>query len=427
VGKRRLLLGPVTAALIAVACAKDEPPPEARFPPGFFWAVATAAHEGEGGDAVSDWAAFEAMGKCPPAGLAQNAYQLYEVDGANAASLHLNAFQLTIEWARVVPNAPADPTAELTAADVDAAAVAHYHAVIDSLVAKGITPMVTVTHFSLPRWVHDPAALDPASGFRSSLGGFADPRTAVALAQYAAFLAKEFGDKVAWWLTIDEPMVALLAGYVSGDFPPGLENVSIQDPFFAGGPSAAGVMKIMIDAHARAYHAIKAVRPDAHVSFAHNSVVWDAADASPENVAARDRVDHAYNLVFLDALTRGDFDTGLVGAGPMEHHAEWQGTLDYLGVNYYDRAWVVAKPGLLAPIEAIPCSPSINEGLRRAFGCPEDPLDEIEGMTKILLAYHARYGLPQLITENGFIDTPDGKARSLVRTLVAVHDAIDAG
>jgi beta-glucosidase len=131
--------------------------------------------------------------------------------------------------------------------------------------------------------------------------------------------------------------------------------------------------------------------------------------------------------VFLDALTRGDFDTGLVGSGPFEHHAEWQGTLDFLGVNYYDRAWVVAKPGLLPPIEAIPCSPSIDEGLRRAFGCPEDPLDEVEGARKILVAYHERYHLPQLVTENGFIDTPDGKARSLVRTLVAIHEAIDAG
>ena len=44
-----------------------------------------------------------------------------------------------------------------------------------------------------------------------------------------------------------------------------------------------------------------------------------------------------------------------------------------------------------------------------------------------MLEYHARYGLPQLVTENGFIDTPEGKARSLVGTLAAIHDAIDQG
>ncbi len=48
-------------------------------------------------------------------------------------------------------------------------------------------------------------------------------------------------------------------------------------------------------------------------------------------------------------------------------------------------------------------------------------------MTKVLLAYQDRYHLPQLVTESGFIDTPEGKARRLVKTLMALHDAIEGG
>jgi beta-glucosidase/6-phospho-beta-glucosidase/beta-galactosidase len=339
----------------------------------------------------------------------------------------LNAFQLTIEWARVVPKMPASLDAPLGRDDVDADAVAHYHAVLHSLTSRGITPIVTVTHFSLPRWVHDPAALDPQKGFSSSLGGFAGDRTPAAIAQYARFLATEFGDEVNVWLTIDEPMVALVAGYMGGQFPPGLNELSLSDPVFTNGPTAIGIMRNMAASHALAYHAIKSVRPDARVSFAHNSVVWDAIDDTPEQVAARDRVDHAYNLAFLDALALGDFDTGLVGTGPIEHHDEWAHTLDFIGVNYYDRAWVLSKPALLPPLEAMPCSPSIPSNIRALFGCPTTPLDEIDGARRILLEYQARYGLPQLVTENGFIDTPAGKARSLVGTLAAIHDAITQG
>ena len=425
------------AVLASVGCgahpAKPTPAPPAplTFPAGFQWGVSTSAEESEGNNVHSDWDVFAQIGKAPPAGLAQNSYALYETDIENTAALHLNSYQFTIEWARLVPNAPADPTAPLTSADVDADAVAHYHAVIDSMIAHGITPVVTVTHFSLPQWVDNPAAYDANTQTFTdhSLGGWTNPVTGQALAQYAAFLSQEYGDKVKWWLTMDEPMVALIAGYMFNQFPPGLSGgMDLGAATMPNGASSTAVVKNMISGHALAYHAMKAVHADLHVSFAHNSVVWEGF--KPSDAAAAARVDFAYNLQFLDALIRGTFDTGWAGSGPLESHPEWANTLDFIGVNYYDHNWVVSST-MLAPVNATPCSGAIRDAagpaVYAALGCPDHNPPQPPGMTMILNEYWQRYHLPLFVTESGFIDTPEGKARRLVQTLMALHEAIEAG
>ncbi len=413
--------------LLLAACA---PPHLAPFPAGFLWGVASSPQESEGANVNSDWAAFEALGKAPRAGLAQNAYQLFDTDAANVKSLSLSAFQLGIEWARLVPKRPADPTAPLGHDDVDWNEVAHYHQVLQSLKSRGLEPIVTVTHFSLPKWVDDPGAWDDATQTftNDSLGGWAGPTTAQAMARYGEFLAHEFGGEVHWWITLDEPLVVLLAGYMAGNFPPGFQNLSLDQPTLPFQQTPIDVLKRMIDAHAATYRAIKAVRPEAQVGFAHNSVDWEPRHAADE--AAAERVHHAYNLLFLDAVTTGGFDTSLVGDGPIEVHDAWGGTLDYVGVNYYDAAWVVQSDNFLPPLKAVPCSPALREAFPdviAALGCPNDGPDEPPGMTKTLVRYHERYHLPELVTESGFIDTPTGKAQKLVRTLSALHDAIDQG
>src|ERR1700679_2435637 len=87
----------------------DATPPLA-FPPGFQWSVSISAEESEGKNTTNDWYVFGQMGLVPPAGSAQDFYDLYETDFANAESLHLTSFQLTLEWGRIVPKMPADPT-----------------------------------------------------------------------------------------------------------------------------------------------------------------------------------------------------------------------------------------------------------------------------------------------------------------------------
>lgn len=415
------------SCLFLTACHPDS---TLTFPKGFLWGVATAAHQSEGRNTLSDWQTFEDMGKVDKAGWAQNTLDLYDTDAANAKSLGLNSFQLGIEWARIVPMRPADPFGPLTADDVDPVAVAHYHAVLTSLRSRGLAPIVAVTHFSLPKWVHNPAAYDENTRTFTdgSLGGWAGPDTARAMARYGEFLAREYGDDVGWWITLDEPLVVLVAGYLSGDFPPGLASLSLEANALPFDQNAIGIVRRMIDAHAQTYHAIKAVRPDALVGFAQNTVDWVAKHRADQ--PATDRVYQAWNFTFEDALATGDFDPSLVGDGPVEHHAEWAGTLDYLGINYYDAAWVVDSPNFLPPIRAVPCSPALKNAfpeVTKALGCPEEGPPEPVGMTRTLERFSERYHLPILITESGFIDTPEGKSQKLVEILGHVHEAIAAG
>ncbi len=65
------------------------------FPKGFLWGVSTAAEQSEGGITNNDWYVWEQMGKTPPVGLADNFYNLYAQDFANAQAMN-HAYNLTI-------------------------------------------------------------------------------------------------------------------------------------------------------------------------------------------------------------------------------------------------------------------------------------------------------------------------------------------
>jgi len=215
----RLLVALGVLALTACGPSKPATPAPLAFPKGFLFGVSTAAEQSEGGNTSNDWYVFEGMGKVPKVGLADDMYTRYETDAENAASMHLTAFRFTMEWARLVPNPPVDPTAPLTDADVDQTALAHYHAVVDALHARGLEPVVTLVHYTLPEWVDDPAATyDAGSGTFSdgSLGGWTSPTTALAFARYAAYMARSFKGEVHYWLTENEPVVDALGGYVEG-------------------------------------------------------------------------------------------------------------------------------------------------------------------------------------------------------------------
>ncbi len=420
------------AAAWLLSCAKTPapaPPQSYTFPAGFQWSVSESAEESEGNNLTNDWHVFEDMGQVPPAGMAQNTYNLYDTDFANAQSLHLNAFQMTIEWARLVPNMPADPTA-MTMADVDQTELAHYHTVIDDLVAHGFTPTITVTHYTLPIWVDNPAAFDMTNLTITdgSLGGWTNPVTGQALASYAGFLAQEFGSQVQWWLTEDEPMDDVICGYMTGTFPPGLNDFDLTAVALPNQASIANVIENMIAGHALAYRAIHAVQPNAHVSIAHNSLsLLPLEPDNPDDVAAVTRTDHIYNLLYLDALTTGQFDTGLVGTGPMVQHPEWANSLDFIGVNYYDSNYVVVAPGLLEPLGALPCNGNLGSTLLQVLGCPAEGPPGAPGLISVLTEYNQRYHLPMFITESGTISSPEGKATFLVKILMALHEAMAQG
>ena len=153
----------------------------APFPEGFRWGAAIAGFQSDMGlgapnDTGSDWWAWvrdpdnlsagRVSGDLPETG--PGFWNLYAADAKLAKKkLKLSAFRFGIEWSRVFPTSTAGVDAsggigqaELQALDAlaDQTAVAHYRDVLEALRARGLDPLVTVNHFSLPLWLHDPIA-----------------------------------------------------------------------------------------------------------------------------------------------------------------------------------------------------------------------------------------------------------------------------
>ena len=91
--------------------------------------------------------------------------------------------------------------------------VNYYNKLIDTLLANGIEPAVTLYHFDLPQALQD-------------VGGWHNPKISDIFNDYAQFCFKEFGDRVGIWLTINEPHEEALDAYGLGSFAPGLKNMA---------------------------------------------------------------------------------------------------------------------------------------------------------------------------------------------------------
>src|SRR5437867_3584233 len=116
-----------------------------RFPEGFLWGCATAAHQVEGGNHNSDWCEFEQRGGIRTGDSADPAcdhYNRFREDFRLLQRLHNNTHRLSIEWSRVEP----------VEDEFDQAQVEHYRDVLTELRQRGLVAMVTLHHFTSPLW-----------------------------------------------------------------------------------------------------------------------------------------------------------------------------------------------------------------------------------------------------------------------------------
>ncbi|HLT70210.1 MAG TPA: family 1 glycosylhydrolase, partial [Acidimicrobiales bacterium] len=119
---------------------------DGRFPDGFLWGTATAAHQIEGGNWNNDWWAWEHTEGSPtaePSGDACDSWNRWEEDVALVADLGVGTYRFSVEWSRIEPEE----------GEWSRAAVAHYRRLCEALRAHGVEPTVTLHHFTTPRWV----------------------------------------------------------------------------------------------------------------------------------------------------------------------------------------------------------------------------------------------------------------------------------
>lgn len=352
------------------------------FPPDFVFGVATSAYQVEGG-IENDWSDWERAGKLHDAqarcGRGAGHWERFFDDIALIRAVGATAYRLSIEWARVEPER----------GRWDDAAWQGYRTRLEALVQAGVRPVVTLHHFTHPRWFH---AETP----------WHEPASLEAWGRYVKRCAELLDGLDVAVTTINEPNVFLLGGYLSGLMPPGLSD----------GKKAFAAVANLLRAHAIARAALSETargtsRP---MGIAQHMVVFAPTRRWHPLDQALTRLGEAnFNHAFLEALSTGTLRLSMPGltAGKAAIDGAAR-SMDFVGINYYTRTHLrfITK----APFVHFEFLDKHHRGLTD-IGWEYYP----EGFG-LLLRQLKRYGLPVWVTENGMDD------RSGERRATYLHD-----
>jgi beta-glucosidase len=355
------------------------------FPDGFVWGAASAAFQIEGawnedGKGLSIWDTFSHIeGKVfqnENGDLAADHYHQWQADLELMAQVGLEAYRFSISWPRVFPEGQGKINSE---------GLGFYDRLVDGLLEIGIKPFVTLYHWDLPQSLQD-------------IGGWANRQVCSYFSEYARTLAERLGDRVEYWITHNEPFVVAIAGHLTGEHAPGIQNIS----------TALLVAHQLLYSHGLAVQAIhSAAKQKAKVGIALSlAPVYPSSDTDQDREAAK-RVDGLHNRLFLDPILLGTYPSDMIemfepffpkfSSDDMKIIST---PIEFLGVNYYTRAVVQYDPDFPI-IKATELKPQGNEYSQMWEIYPE-------GLYELLNRLHTSYPSHELIiTENG-IPVPDG-------------------
>ncbi|MEW6555127.1 MAG: family 1 glycosylhydrolase [Actinomycetota bacterium] len=211
-------------------------------PPDFLFGVSNAAYQVEGGynragGPFNNWAEWEREGKVEDPGETCRFWERYREHVDLAASLGLNAFRLSLEWARLQPSTF---TGKSSPPPWDEDAADRYADIVGTVIDAGMEPVVTLHHFTHPAWCGADLWLDDSS-----------PDLFAAFAARAARSVNgrliDAGKRpIRIWVTINEPNLLGLLTYVTGEHPHGKSGIR----------AARHASENLTIAHVRAYNAL---------------------------------------------------------------------------------------------------------------------------------------------------------------------------
>jgi beta-glucosidase len=339
------------------------------FPRGFLWGCATSSHQVEGQNRNNNWHTWQEEGQIfngDTPGLACDWWGgRWREDFDRAAESGQNAHRLSLEWSRIQP----------TPDRWDEDALDHYREMVRGLTNRGMTPIVTLHHFTDPKWI-------------AEKGGWENKETIDQFIPYVEKVVEALGDYVTLWCTINEPNVYATLGYLTGQFPPGKEDLGTM----------LRVMANLVHGHAAAYHAIHRIQLESRAGLAVNYRGMDPA----RKWHPLDRI-----MAWLQSKTFNDFFPTAARSGRLRFPhkitavPEARGTQDFLGINYYTQERI-----------AFSFQHAEEQYSHRTYD-PQSQLSETgfiahkpEGMFRAL-KWGEGFGVPILITENGIEDSTD--------------------
>lgn len=370
--RRRALLAGLGAASTPVF-ARDMTAPVR----GFLWGVATAAHQIEGANVNSDYWVMEHVPGTyfkEPSGDACDSFNRWREDLALIKAAGLNSYRFSVEWARIEP----EP------GEFSAAALAYYRRICVACREAGITPVVTLHHFTSPRWV-------------AAMGGWEDSAVVDFYVRYVEKVARALGGVVDWFCTMNEPNAQVTSKVLQR------QPWAIEPQLRAAAAKAVGsdrfhmyflgdsykVRDVCLAAHRKGREAIKSAAPGARVGM---TLALQELTAGPGGEAL-------YRRVFAEART------------PFYEAAAGD---DFLGVQTYNK-FELGSDGYL---------PSPSDAMKDMFGYPTQP----GALAATVSEAYAHAKVPIFVTEHGNNTAEDSqRVRHMRESIDGLAGQIAAG
>ena len=434
------------------------------FPSKFLWGVSSSGFQFEMGDqsAVAlnkntDWYVWVhdrkniekkiVSGDFPDDG--PNYWALYKEDHEIASSLGLNSYRVGIEWSRVFPESTRNVRVDIERAEdgriakiaagastmdelhqlADAGALSHYREIVVDVRKRKMKPIVCLNHFTMPLWIHDPTSPQKAQR------GWLEEAAIVEFWKFVTYAARELGDLVDSWVTLNEPVVVAY-GHILPEYhlPPATRDFG----------AFKKVLCNLAVAHARAYDGIKqwdTVKADSDsASSADVGLIQNIVPMVPyrqeKDLAVARFASHLHNSCYLNAITEGWLDENLNG---VEDEGEKKRYLadrvDWVGVDYYTRNVMKGGCAIVARLFAgLPYLPELVKGYGNkcrpnASSADGRPTSDFgwetypEGLADALRLI-SKYGRPIYVTENGIADAQDRLRPQFIKDHLNVIDRL---
>lgn len=407
------------------------------FPKDFLWGSASAAYQIEGaynidGKGASVWDGFSKIEgktfKGTNGDVAVDHYHRYEEDVALMAKMGLKAYRFSIAWTRIFPNGKGE---------INLKGLQFYSDLVDALLKHNIEPIVTLYHWDLPQALQD------------NYGGWESRNIIEDFNNYAKVLFDHLGDRVKYWVSLNEQNVFIMMGYMTAEHPPGVKDLQ----------RAINANHIANLANAKVIQTFKEGKYQGKIGPSYAYSPNYAYNADPQSVLAMENAEAMAHL-WMDVYAWGSYPKLIVKyLESIGIHIDIRegdqellkaGTPDFMGVNYYQSATVTSMK-LDEVLEKGKANYTGKKGTAKKTGMAGlfktmeneylestnwDWTIDPQGLRIALRRIESRYRLPVLITENGLgeFDTLDNgqvhddyRIEYIKEHIKAIQDAISDG
>lgn len=351
----------------------------------FLWGASTSAYQIEG--------AFDTDGKglsiqdvkipiegTPDFKICSDHYNKYKEDVKLLHELKLNSYRFSIAWTRIIPDGDGE---------VNKKGIEFYSNLIDELLKYNIEPIVTIYHFDIPYKLQEK-------------GGWENKETIDAFLNYSKILFEKFGDRVKYWLTINEQnMMTIHSSSIDGLKEDKMIYQRNHNMFLAS---------------AKVINLCHKMLPNSKIGPAPNIALVYPNSSHPEDILASINANAIRNWLYLDMYVYGRYNKiALEYIKNKGYYLEYsdeelkileKAKPDYLGINYYYTTTVSRDIEVKDDLENLD-HPIIEKGYFRTCINPNLKFTEYKwqidetGFENTLYEIYQRYNLPILITENG--------------------------